>query len=56
MDPAHSLSDIFDIDIGGHPKRISDHLFAYEPDLEEEARASFAGIKTSLLPSSVSSR
>ncbi len=41
MDPAHSLSDIFDIDIGGQPKSISDHLFAYEPDLAEEARGFF---------------
>jgi len=38
MDPAHSLSDIFDIDIGSKPNRISDHLYAYEPDLVEEAR------------------
>jgi arsenite-transporting ATPase len=38
MDPAHSLSDIFDIDIGSHPNRISDHLYAYEPDLVEEAK------------------
>ena len=28
MDPAHSLSDIFDIDLGSTPKRIRDHLYA----------------------------
>ena len=48
MDPAHSLSDIFDIDIGGQPKRISDHLFAYEPDLVEEARGFFRRYKNIL--------
>jgi len=41
MDPAHSLSDIFDMDIGGRPRSISDHLYAYEPDLAEEARGFF---------------
>ena len=48
MDPAHSLSDIFDINIGGQPKRISDHLFAYEPDLVEEARGFFRRYKNIL--------
>ena len=45
MDPAHSLSDIFDIDIGSQPKSISDHLYAYEPDLAEEARGFFRRYK-----------
>lgn len=38
MDPAHSLSDIFDVDIGSKPRMISDHLYAYEPDLKEGSR------------------
>ena len=37
MDPAHSLSDIFDIDLGSRPKKIREHLYAYEPDLGQEA-------------------
>ena len=37
MDPAHSLSDIFDIDLGSQPRKIREHLYAYEPDLAEEA-------------------
>ncbi|VVB70367.1 Putative arsenical pump-driving ATPase [uncultured archaeon] len=45
MDPAHSLSDIFDIDIGSQPKRIADHLYAYEPDLAEGARDFFRRYK-----------
>ncbi len=45
MDPAHSLSDIFDIDLGSQPKKISDHLYAYEPDLAEEARSFFRRYK-----------
>jgi arsenite-transporting ATPase len=45
MDPAHSLSDIFDIDTGSQPKRIADHLYAYEPDLAEGAREFFRRYK-----------
>jgi len=45
MDPAHSLSDIFDIDLGSRPKRIYEHLYAYEPDLAEEARGFFRRYK-----------
>lgn len=37
MDPAHSLSDIFDIDLGSHPRKVKEHLYAYEPDLGQEA-------------------
>lgn len=48
MDPAHSLSDIFDIDLGSQPKNIRDHLFAYEPDLTEEARGFFRRYKNIL--------
>ena len=45
MDPAHSLSDIFDIDLGSQPNKIREHLFAYEPDLPRSHAASFADIR-----------
>ncbi|NMC10813.1 MAG: TRC40/GET3/ArsA family transport-energizing ATPase [Methanothrix sp.] len=48
MDPAHSLSDIFDIELGSQPKNIRDHLFAYEPDLTEEAKGFFRRYKNIL--------
>lgn len=48
MDPAHSLSDIFDVDIGSQPRKIRDHLYAYEPDLNEEAKAFFKRYKNLL--------
>jgi len=48
MDPAHSLSDIFDTNLGSTPKRIRDHLYAYEPDLAEEAHAFFRRYKSVL--------
>ena len=48
MDPAHSLSDIFDLEIGSQPRRIRDHLFAYEPDLAEESKAFYHRYKNIL--------
>lgn len=48
MDPAHSLSDIFDIEIGSQPREIRDHLYAYEPDLTEEAKSFFRRYKNIL--------
>ncbi|HUI39755.1 MAG TPA: TRC40/GET3/ArsA family transport-energizing ATPase [Methanothrix sp.] len=48
MDPAHSLSDIFDLEIGSQPKKIHDHLFAYEPDLAEESKAFYHRYKNIL--------
>jgi len=45
MDPAHSLSDIFDIDLGSQPRKIREHLYAYEPDLAEEAGSFFRRYK-----------
>lgn len=48
MDPAHSLSDIFDLDIGGQPKRISEHLYAFEPDLTLESQSFFRRYKNIL--------
>lgn len=48
MDPAHSLSDIFDMELGSQPKKISDHLHAYEPDLTEESKSFFRRYKNML--------
>jgi arsenite-transporting ATPase len=48
MDPAHSLSDIFDQDIGGQPKRIDELLYAFEPDLTQEAQGFFRRYKNIL--------
>jgi arsenite-transporting ATPase len=45
MDPAHSLSDIFDLEIGTKPRKISENLYAYEPDLKEEAKSFFKRYK-----------
>ncbi len=45
MDPAHSLSDIFDIDLGTQPRKIREHLYGYEPDLAEEAGSFFRRYK-----------
>jgi len=45
MDPAHSLSDIFDIDLGSRPMKIREYLYAYEPELAEEARGFFRRYK-----------
>ena len=48
MDPAHSLSDIFDIDLGSRPKKIREHLYAYEPDLGQEAGGFYRRYKSIL--------
>jgi arsenite-transporting ATPase len=48
MDPAHSLSDIFDIDLGSQPRQIREHLYAYEPDLALESSAFFRRYKSML--------
>lgn len=48
MDPAHSLSDIFDIDLGSHPRKVKEHLYAYEPDLSQEAVGFFRRYKSIL--------
>ncbi|MDM7934367.1 MAG: TRC40/GET3/ArsA family transport-energizing ATPase [Methanothrix sp.] len=48
MDPAHSLSDIFDKEIGGRPRMIGERLYAYEPDLADEARGFFHRYKSIL--------
>ncbi len=48
MDPAHSLSDIFDMEIGSQPRQISDHLYAYEPDLTEESKSFYRRYKNML--------
>ncbi len=48
MDPAHSLSDIFDREIGSQPRMISDHLYAFEPDLTEESKSFYRRYKNML--------
>lgn len=48
MDPAHSLSDIFDMDIGAQPRKISEHLYGYEPDLREESKLFYKKYKSML--------
>jgi arsenite-transporting ATPase len=48
MDPAHSLSDILDVDLGSQPKEIGERLHAYEPDLKEESRNFFRRYKNML--------
>jgi arsenite-transporting ATPase len=48
MDPAHSLSDIFDLDIGGQPRKIKEHLYAFEPDLTLESQSFFRRYKNIL--------
>lgn len=48
MDPAHSLSDIFDREIGSQPKEIDSHLYAFEPDLTEEAKGFYRRYKNML--------
>jgi arsenite-transporting ATPase len=48
MDPAHSLSDIFDIDLGSHPRKVKEHLYAYEPDLGQEAGGFYRRYKSIL--------
>ena len=45
MDPAHSLSDILDLDLGSQTNKIGEHLSAYEPDLAEESRSFFRRYK-----------
>ncbi|MBN1323583.1 MAG: ArsA family ATPase [Methanotrichaceae archaeon] len=45
MDRAHSLSDILEVEIGGHPRRIADDLYAYEPDIDREAKRFFSRYK-----------
>jgi len=35
-DPAHSLSDAFDVSLSGEPREISERLWAQEPDVNRE--------------------
>ncbi|HOT06506.1 MAG: putative arsenical pump-driving ATPase [Methanosaeta sp. PtaB.Bin039] len=42
MDPAHSLSDILESELGDSPAMIGQHLSAYEPSVEKEARIFFS--------------
>ena len=46
MDPAHSLSDILEADIGDQPTPIAENLYAVEPDLAAEAEKFYAAYKS----------
>ncbi len=48
MDPAHSLSDILEVDIGKQPTKIGEKLYAFEPDIREESRLFFQRYKNML--------
>lgn len=48
MDPAHSLSDILDVEIGNRPELIGEHISAYEPSVEIEARTFFSRYRNML--------
>jgi arsenite-transporting ATPase len=48
MDPAHSLSDILEVEIGSRPSKIGDHLHCYEPSIEDEARVFFSRYRNML--------
>ncbi len=37
-DPAHSLGDVFDAELGDHPRELSANLFAAEPDPDAAVR------------------
>jgi len=45
MDPAHSLSDLLEVDIGNRPVPIGDNLDAVEPDVQAEAAKFHANYK-----------
>jgi len=45
MDPAHSLSDILEVEIGNKPVKIGENLDAVEPDVEAEATKFHASYK-----------
>ena len=46
MDPAHSLSDILEVEIGDRPTPIAENLYAVEPDLAAEAEKFYAAYKS----------
>lgn len=48
MDPAHSLSDILDVEIGSQPRKIREHFYAYEPDLKAESMGFYRRYKNIL--------
>ena len=47
-DPAHSLCDIFEKEIGSEITKLNDNLYALEIDPEEEAENYIQGIKTKM--------
>jgi arsenite-transporting ATPase len=46
MDPAHSLSDILEVEIGDRPKKIAENFDAVEPDLAAEAEKFYASYRS----------
>ena len=46
MDPAHSLSDILEVEIGDRPTPIAENLYAVEPDLSAEAEKFYAAYRS----------
>jgi len=46
MDPAHSLSDILEVEIGNRPTPVSENFDAVEPDLRAEAEKFYASYRS----------
>ncbi|KQC15834.1 MAG: TRC40/GET3/ArsA family transport-energizing ATPase [Methanothrix sp.] len=46
MDPAHSLSDILDVEIGDRPRKIAENFDAVEPDLAAEAEKFYGSYRS----------
>ncbi len=46
MDPAHSLSDILEVELGNRPTRIAENLDGVEPDLAAEAEKFYAAYRS----------
>jgi len=45
LDPAHSLSTLFQEELGGEPKEVAPNLFALEVDLEREMKSYLKRVK-----------
>ncbi len=49
-DPAHNLSDSFDMEVGGKPKKIRENLWAQEVDVQREMEENWRMIKDHMTP------
>lgn len=49
-DPAHNLSDSFDMEVGGKPKKIRENLWAQEVDVQREMEENWRIIKDHMTP------